>query len=165
MLYETPDDEFRGKVQSFVHESDDWIIDGNCKRLLGDITYENATCILCGMVSRIILTFFNTLHTLGLDPPFALSFTRLVIRTFLRLIRLAPPCSPGCHESLGDVFSWGERNILWWSWSRHSPQREFCTSRMQQPGIDQGGKWVRLGGWGKEVNGWLEQAKVFANAR
>lgn len=37
-------------------------------------------------------------HVKGLDPPLLLYFPPLVIRTFLRLFRLRPPCAPGFEE-------------------------------------------------------------------
>ncbi|KAF8579028.1 hypothetical protein K439DRAFT_1416646 [Ramaria rubella] len=143
----TPDDQFHEEVKSFIRQNDNWVIDGNFRRIVGDLTFSSATCIL------------------WLDPPFALYFPRLVIRTFLRLIGVAPPCSPGCGETLSNVFSWGKKSIIWWCWNEHIPQRKFCTTEMQQPGEDKGGKWIRLGGWRGEVNAWLKQVEMFAKRR
>ena len=97
-----------------------------------------------------------------MDPPFVLYFPRLIIRTFLRLIRLAPPCSLGCSERWTEVFSWGEKSILWWCWNNHTPLKHTYTGEMRLPGDDQGGKWVRLSGWGGEVSAWLKQVELFA---
>ena len=49
----------------------------------------------------------------GLDPPLVLYFPRLVLRTFLRLFRLAPPCSSGCEERASEVF-FSRASIIWW---------------------------------------------------
>ena len=49
----------------------------------------------------------------GLDPPLVLYFPRLVLRTFLRLFRLAPPCSTGCEERASEVF-FSRASIIWW---------------------------------------------------
>lgn len=100
----------------------------------------------------------------GLDPPFVLYFSRLVIRTFLRLLGLAPPCSPGCEERWGEVFSVGKQSIVWWCWTNHTPVKKKCTSEMQESG-DEGGKWVRLGGWGGEVDAWIKRVESFAKAQ
>jgi len=138
---EMPGDEFQSQVESFVRENDSWIIDGNFLRFVGELTFREATDIV------------------WMDPPFALYFSRLIVRTFLRILRIAPSCSPGCDESLGDVFTWGEKSILWWSWNNHTPQREFGTSQMQG---DEGRKWIRLGGWGGVVKAWLGRVETMA---
>ncbi|KAF8531922.1 hypothetical protein JB92DRAFT_2690507, partial [Gautieria morchelliformis] len=145
---EAPDDEFRGQVQSFVRQNDSWIVDGQYQRVVGDIINASATCVL------------------WLDPPFLLYFPRLVIRTFMRLVRWAPPCSPGCDERWSEVFSWGKQSIVWWSWTNHTPLQRVHAAAMQQSEDNlQGGKWVRLGGWGREVSTWLKQVESFAKAR
>ena len=100
-----------------------------------------------------------------MDPPFVLYFPRLIIRTFLRLIRLAPPCSPGCNERWAEALSWGKDSILWWCWTHHTPLKHAYTGAMRLPGDDQGGKWVRLSGWDGEVNAWLKQVELFAKAQ
>ena len=49
----------------------------------------------------------------GLDPPLILYFPRLFYRTIMRLLRLAPPCSPGCEEMAAEAF-FSRNSILWW---------------------------------------------------
>ena len=40
----------------------------------------------------------------GLNPPLILYFPRLVMRTFLRLLCLRPPCAPSRKEQFREVF-------------------------------------------------------------
>ncbi len=56
----------------------------------------------------------------GLDPPLILYFPRLVCRTFLRLFRLAPPCSLGCEETASQVF-FSRESMIWWYVVMHTP--------------------------------------------
>ena len=100
-----------------------------------------------------------------MDPPFLLYFPRLVIRTFMRLVRFTPPCSPGCNETLADIFTFGEKSILWWSWTNHTPLRNAHISEMLQLGEDRGGKWIRLGGWGGEAEAWLKHVESFVKTQ
>jgi hypothetical protein len=89
----------------------------------------------------------------GLDPPFVLYFPRVCLRTFARLIGYGKPCSPGCDESWRDVFTLGEKSVLWWSWTHH----EICRRRQQADmiNVELRGKIRRLGGWGGELEDWI----------
>ena len=100
-----------------------------------------------------------------MDPPFLLYFPRLVIRTFMRLVRFTPPCSPGCNDTLADIFTFGKKSILWWSWTNHTPLRNAHISEMLQLGEDRGGKWIRLGGWGGEAEAWLKHVESFVKTQ
>lgn len=90
---------------------------------------------------------------LGLDPPFILYFPRICYRTFTRLLRYGEPCSPGCDESWGEVFTLGEKSILWWSWTHHSPYRQRQQAEMVSERFRE--KTRRLGGWGGELESWI----------
>ena len=63
------------------------------------------------------------------------------------------PCSPGCGESWGEVFSFGEKSILWWSWTHHDPYRQRQQAEMMSEGFRD--KTRRLGGWGGELENWM----------
>lgn len=91
----------------------------------------------------------------GLDPPFMLYFPRLCYRTFLRALGYRQPCSPGCDESWSNIFTLGEKSIIWWCWTNHDSMRERTRARFGK-GVE-GGR--RIGGWGSELNAWLEDVK------
>lgn len=84
----------------------------------------------------------------GLDPPFWLYFPRLIWRTLLRLLGLNESCSQGCKESLKDVFTWGEKSIIWWCWTNHARLKKRCEDQMSE---SNDGKWIRLTGLGESV--------------
>lgn len=133
-----PVDEFRAKVRERLDEMAEtgWIIDGSYVSKLGSLVKDNATDII------------------WLDPPFILYFPRICLRTFARLVGYGKPCSPGCDESWRDVFSLGEKSILWWSWTRH----DTCRVRYQVEMANEESrvKIRRLGGWGRELEDWIK---------
>jgi hypothetical protein len=105
----------------------------------------------------------------GLDPPLLLYFPRLVIRTFLRLFRLRPPCAPGCQERIGDIFS-KDSSIIWWCISNHWVNRKQNQDRMQQIGLGIGReaerqRMRRIGGWGSELKQWLSDVQKMVDLR
>ncbi|KAF8528493.1 hypothetical protein BU17DRAFT_80912 [Hysterangium stoloniferum] len=136
---ETPLDEFRAQIQEFTNKNDNWVIDGNCRRTVGDITFSLATTIV------------------WMDPPFILYFPRLILRTLSRLFGWTPLCSPGCGENLGSILTMGEESILWFAWTQHLPLRAFYTRRMQTDEALPKGKWVKLEGWGSVSREWLSK--------
>jgi len=99
----------------------------------------------------------------GLDPPLVLYFPRILLRTFLRLLRLRAPCSPGCPEKIREVFS--KKSIVWWCLSRHWVQRKRGWDGMKDLGVSLDragivtGKMRRLGGWGRELRQWLSEVE------
>ncbi|KAF8518259.1 hypothetical protein BU17DRAFT_48860 [Hysterangium stoloniferum] len=143
---ETPRDEFRGQIQEFTNTNDNWVIDGNYKSSVGDLTFSLATTIV------------------WMDPPFILYFSRLILRTFFGLLGWTPPCSPGCDENLKSIFTLGEQSILWYAWTQHRPYKEFYTSRMRTDEACSEGKWVRLGGWGSDSRKWLTSIESLSKA-
>jgi hypothetical protein len=102
----------------------------------------------------------------GLDPPLLLYFPRFVIRTFLRLFRLRPPCAPGCAERIGDVF-FSKESIIWWCISNHWINRERNQDMMQRIGLgigrEVGRRMRRIGGWGSER--WLSDVQKMVDLR
>ena len=90
---------------------------------------------------------------LGLDPPLVLYFPRVCLRTLLRLLRVVPPCSPGCEESFREVF-FSSDSILWWCLSQHWRARKREMERFRREGIHVGGKMRRISGWGRELSEW-----------
>ena len=93
-----------------------------------------------------------------------------MIRTFLRLFRLRPPCAPGCEERIGEVFFSKEKSIIWWCISYHWGNRERNKNRMQQIGLGIGSdverrRMRRMGGWGSELKRWLSDVQKMVNLR
>lgn len=106
---------------------------------------------------------------LGLDPPLYVYFPRVVLRTFLRFFRLAPPSSPGCHESPMQVF-FSRNSIFWWCLWDHWRRREENGARMALVAIRSGTdvarrRMRRFGGWGGEVKAWLGEVAEMLRAR
>ena len=104
----------------------------------------------------------------GLDPPLLFYLPRLVIRTFLRLFRLRPPCAPGCEERVGEVFF--KNSIIWWCISNHWVNRKRNQDRMQHIGLGIGKelerqRMRRIGGWGSELKQWLSDVQRMVDSR
>ena len=105
----------------------------------------------------------------GLDPPLLLYFPRLVMRTFLRLLRLRPPCAPGCVERIGEVF-FSKDSIIWWCISHHWITRKRNQDMMQRIGLGIGReverrRMRRIGGWGSELKRWLCDVRKMVDLR
>ena len=131
-----------------------WIIDGSYVSKIGNVVKDSATDIICESTDslRDILTCL-----LGLDPPFILYFPRVCYRSFSRLVGYGQPCSQGCGETWSDVFSLGEKSILWWSWTHHDPCRRRQQAEMMSEGFRD--KTRRLGGWGGELENWIKDVQ------
>ncbi|KIM90781.1 hypothetical protein PILCRDRAFT_811259 [Piloderma croceum F 1598] len=137
---ETPRDEFRAQVYAaLVNNKGGWVIDGNYTSHVGDLLDKEATDII------------------WLDPPLLLYLPRICIRTFLRILSRSPPCSPGCQESIGRMFS--SDSIVWWCITNHSTMRKRETEKMRELGIHNGGIMRRIGGWGHELWQWKRQVQ------
>ena len=95
---------------------------------------------------------------LGLDPPLVLYFPRVCLRTLLRLLRVVPPCSPGCEESFREVF-FSSDSILWWCLSNHGKLKKRETAEYRVDNVWVGGKRRRFGGWGGELKLWLAEVE------
>ena len=105
----------------------------------------------------------------GLDPPLLLYLPRLVIRTFLRILRLRPPCAPGCEERIGEVF-FSKESIIWWCISNHWVNRKENKDMMERIGLGTGRdverrRMRRLGGWGSELKRWLSDVRKMVDLR
>ncbi|KAJ4470860.1 AAA domain-containing protein [Lentinula aciculospora] len=143
-----PDEEFHDKVIVYMQKNElrGWIIDGDFTRVVGAIVHENATDVI------------------WLNPPLLLYFPRLVYRTFCRLIGLERQCSDGCPETVRKVF-FSKDSILLWCLSQHWVQIERNSALMKIWGLGKGTKppeeqkMRRLGGWGSEVEDWLENIR------
>ncbi|KAJ7149148.1 hypothetical protein C8R46DRAFT_1127324 [Mycena filopes] len=139
-------EELRAKVEEALADAPNgWVIDGNYTRRIGDIVHDSST------------------DTIWLDPPLALYLPRVIWRTFLRLLRLREPCSPGCPERLTEVL-FSKESIVWWCITQHRTVRAREAARMTQIGIGMGSnvegqKMRRLGGWGEELRTWLNEVK------
>jgi len=150
------DEEFKEEVKGFVEANESWIIDGNYTRVVGDILQEKATCILCRVLQCLYLRHSMILSP-GLDPPFTLYFPRLLWRTFGRVFRFKEPCSAGCEERLSNIFTWGEKSIIWWCWNHHDVVQKRCLALMQESRENKASKWVRLGGCGRDAEEWFSR--------
>ncbi|KAI0792002.1 hypothetical protein C8Q75DRAFT_754107 [Abortiporus biennis] len=138
---QTPTDELREKVVKAINETDKgWIVDGNYQRRIGTIIEDNATDVI------------------WLDPPLLLYLPRLCYRTFLRLLRLHPPCRPGCEEMFQEVF-FSKESIIWWCISQHWVIRKREEEKYRLEGIHVGGNRRRIGGWGSELQVWKDSVR------
>ncbi|KAI8992918.1 hypothetical protein BD414DRAFT_458308 [Trametes punicea] len=134
-------DEFRASVRAALDmDPRGWIVDGRYEKKLGGMVSSEATDVI------------------WLDPPLLLYFPRLCWRTFLRLLRLEPPCSPGCEERLREVFS--REGIIWWSLSNHWAVRKREEELCRSDGVHVGGKRRRIGGWGRELAAWKRDVQA-----
>lgn len=84
------------------------------------------------------------------------------MRTVLRLFSLRPPCSPGCKESWEEAVS--TKGILWWCLTHHSIVRKKYAEKMHECDVLKGGKMIRLGGWGNEVEAWKQSVLEIVDA-
>ncbi|KAJ7719445.1 hypothetical protein DFH07DRAFT_784649 [Mycena maculata] len=143
-------EQFRANVERALADAPDgWVVDGNYGRRIGTIVGDRATDVI------------------WLDPPFALYFPRIIIRTFLRLFGLAEPCSPGCPEGFRVFFS-GE-NMIWRCLTHHGTVRHREGARMAQIGLGVGvnvdeQRMRRIGGWGRQLHGWLNNVRRMAQS-
>lgn len=153
------DDDFRKKVRAAMDQSDKgWVIDGSYSRVLGTIVDDEATDVICkdSLYHLHSGTLIDT--ATGLDPPFALYFPRLCLRTVWRLLRLAPPCSPGCDERIREVF-FSSDSIVWWCITNHRVVQKRESERYRTESIHVGGRMRRIGGWGGELPEWKESVR------
>ncbi|KDQ24933.1 hypothetical protein PLEOSDRAFT_1085945 [Pleurotus ostreatus PC15] len=110
-----------------------WIVDGNY------------TSMGAGFVTG------EANNVIWMDPPLLLYFPRVMWRTFLRLLRLREPCSPGCAERPAEVF-FSKESILWWCLTNHFRFKRKTQGWMADPSFAR--KTVHLAGWGSEYRRW-----------
>ncbi|KAF8176422.1 AAA domain-containing protein [Mycena galopus ATCC 62051] len=143
---ESTHEEMRAKVEQRLAECPNgWVVDGNYGRKIGTIVEDSSTDVI------------------WLDPPLALYLPRIIWRTFVRLLGLEEPCSPGCPEIITEVF-FSNESIVWWCFKQHRPVRERLTARMAKIGFGvgsdvEGQKMRRLGGWGGELRAWYGEVE------
>ncbi|KAF3917480.1 hypothetical protein ABW21_db0200274 [Orbilia brochopaga] len=139
---ETSTDDFQANIRTLLERYRDtgWIVDGDYTRRMGPlVAAERTDCI-------------------WLDPPLLLYLPRLICRTLLRLLHFAPPCAPGCDESLIMALQPNDTSIIWWCIFHHGSVRANGQQLMlQDGGVERGGKIRRLGGWGSEYRQWMAQ--------
>ncbi|KAI0311533.1 hypothetical protein OF83DRAFT_1068641 [Amylostereum chailletii] len=139
-------EELKNKIREALSRSPrGWIIDGNYIKRAGEV-FEPAVT-----------------DKIWLDPPLVLYFPRIFVRTFLRILRLRAPCSPGCDETIRENFS--KKSILLWCLQQHTPVRERNRKYMELNDVRVGGKMRRLGGWGGEQREWVEAVKESVRRR
>ncbi|KAI0798596.1 AAA domain-containing protein [Irpex lacteus] len=140
-------EELRKTVTELVAQYDNgWIIDGNFFFALGNLLETYAT------------------DTIWLDPPLVLYFPRVILRTFRRMLKLDPPCSPGCEETIRGVF-FSRESILWWCLTNHRVSRKRERERLRTQGIHVGGTYRRIGGWGGELEAWKKSVRDMVAAQ
>ncbi|KAJ7922675.1 hypothetical protein B0H13DRAFT_2230435 [Mycena leptocephala] len=143
---QSTNEELREKVNlALANAPNGWVMDGNYTRRIGTIVEDKATDVI------------------WLDPPLALYLPRLIWRTFLRLLRLRAPCSPGCTEMVSEVF-FSKESIVWWCITHHRPVRDRASAKMALIGIGVGSdvdnqNMRRIGGWGAELRAWFDDVK------
>jgi len=111
---ETPDDEFRAKVQAAIGQAlDGWVLDGS--------------------YSRISSTYLSTTDTvIWLHLPWRVSFWRLLQRTLIRAwTRESLYYEGGPRESWGLSFL-DRRSILWWAIAHHRTATRGRRDRVAQ---------------------------------
>ncbi|KAJ7807107.1 hypothetical protein B0H13DRAFT_1669421 [Mycena leptocephala] len=145
-------EEMRDKLQKAMAEAENgWVIDGNWVNRIGSVVEDSST------------------DEIWLDPPLILYFPRIVIRTFLVMLRLRGPCSPGCFETPQSVFA-SKESILWLSLSNHWHVRRREQARFFRIGIGMGCeasslKMRRFGGWGSQLRGWLREVQAMIECK
>ena len=129
--HEPRPEDFRSRVFAALEQDPrGWVVDGRYYRLLGSKVTEEATDVICELqyAGPGPIHSQSGLHLLpGLDPPLILYFPRLVYRTIQRLLRLAPPCSPGCEETASQVF-FSRESMIWWYVVTLIPFHQLCWS-------------------------------------
>ncbi|KAF7369303.1 hypothetical protein MVEN_00258200 [Mycena venus] len=162
---QSTNDELRAKVeQALANAPNGWVVDGNYHSKIGTVVEDQSTDVICAFSSLPGCQNNTDAPALtGLDPPLALYLPRVIWRTFLRLLRLREPCSPGCSEMVSEVF-FSRESIVWWCITQHRIVRERESARMAQIGIGIGSdvdkqKMRRIGGWGEELRAWFRDVK------
>ncbi|KAJ7607227.1 hypothetical protein FB45DRAFT_1062442 [Roridomyces roridus] len=129
-LYWNPDwvqsspSELRKKVaQALAAAPNGWVVDGNYSVKAGTMIDDAETDVI------------------WLDPPLALTLSRVIRRTFLRLLRLVPPCSPGCSERFTEVF-FSKSSVVWWCISHHWRLRRLKPWTQEVQAMDVAGECV-----------------------
>ncbi|KIM38683.1 hypothetical protein M413DRAFT_447640 [Hebeloma cylindrosporum] len=144
---QAPPEVFRERLRAALDQDErGWVADGNYDRHGGLLAFEESTDVI------------------WLDPPLLLYFPRIFLRTILRLLRLRPPCSPGCEERFMEVFFQME-SILWWCLTNHWKNRAVNRARFEKIGVGvgtdtMGRRMRRFGGWGGALKRWLRDVEV-----
>ncbi|KAJ3515683.1 hypothetical protein NLJ89_g1602 [Agrocybe chaxingu] len=139
-------EEFTAELVAAMEQDErGWVADGEYTNRGGLLAYETSTDVI------------------WLDPPLLLYFPRIILRTFLRLLRLEEPCSPECPERVNEVF-FSKESILWWCISNHWIVRERNRVRMAEIGLGEGTdvehrRMRRIGGWGTDLKNWLRDVQ------
>ncbi|KAF8967541.1 hypothetical protein BDZ97DRAFT_1903390 [Flammula alnicola] len=148
----TSREEFSAKLRAALDEDErGWVVDGNYDKRGGLVVLEESTDVI------------------WLDPPLAVYFPRIMLRTLLGLLRLTPPCSPGCPERLTEVF-FSKKSILWWCLTNHWALRQRNETRMQLIGLGVGSdverrRMRRFGGWGTDIKEWLKDVAEMVQSK
>ena len=145
-------------MQAFVEAHDEWVIDGNASKIVGDLTFANATDIICLFCSVPVRGSRVTFLSVGLDPPLIVYFPRVFWRTVRRILGGEESCAAGCRESWARTF-WDRESILLWSITGHRRAKERNRALIAADG---GARWKILGGWGSVAKAWWERVEELA---
>jgi len=159
---QTSAEEFRSRVSEALSTApkNGWVVDGNFDRMGIEMIDAAATDIVCESSYYL----YPGVHALtcilnpGLDPPFALYFPRVVLRTFGRLLGWEEPCADGCMESIREVFFSKESILLFCITHHKSVQKRW----QERQGTVLGEKIRRIGGWGGELSQWTADVEKMA---
>ena len=159
---QTPADEFRGRVSEALSTApkNGWVVDGNFDVMSIQMIDDAATDIICECGCGLCLGVYalTCILTPGLDPPFALYFSRIVLRTFGRLLGWEEPCADGCQETIREVF-FSKESILLYCITQH---RKIQKRWQDRQGTVLGEKMRRIGGWGGELAQWTADVEKMA---
>ncbi|KIJ61616.1 hypothetical protein HYDPIDRAFT_96270 [Hydnomerulius pinastri MD-312] len=142
--------EFRKDVAAALDDAEKngggWVVDGNYGRHLRGLLEQRRT------------------DTIWLDPPLLLYFPRIVWRSLLRMVWLAPDCSPGCHEGFVHTFFTRE-SMIYWCLKKHGVVRKREQQALLTNGVEVGGNMRRIGGWGSELAQWYKAVEDLVRAK
>jgi adenylate kinase family enzyme len=105
---------FQSRVRDFAAQPA-WVIDGNYRSRLDDAVWQRADTVV------------------WLDYPRWIVMSRVLRRTFRRLITRAQLWN-GNRESLRNILSWDpDTSILRWAWTQHHAYREGYGAELSNP--------------------------------
>lgn len=154
---------------SLAETNGSWVVEGDYFRKIGNLVLDQTTDVICKYYSHQARSYglkSNHFET-GLDPPFILSFSRLIKRTFGRILGWEAQCSVGCDDTWRNFFS--RENILLYGIKVHRLNRQQNQDRLDRIGLGIGTdvsnrRMRRIGGWGGQMREWLDGVQEMISA-